>query len=392
MPYAGPDFYLSDRLLTEEEQHVRDLVRQFVDEKVTPIIGEHFVNGTFPTELIPEMAEMGLLGANLTGYGCAGLGPVAYGLCMQELERGDSGLRSFVSVQGALAMYPIWRYGSDAQKEKWLPGMAKGKLIGCFGLTEADHGSDPGGMVTRATKRGGDWVIHGEKMWITNGGMADVAVVWAQTDDADDGGGVRGFLVEKGTPGYRAVDVPEKWSLRASVTSELLFDECVVPGDALLPGARGLGGPLSCLNQARYGIAWGGVGAAIACYETALKYAKHREQFGRPIAGFQLVQRKLVKMISDITKCQLLCIQLGRLKEAGLAEPHQVSLAKRDCILAGLEAARDARDILGGAGICHDYPIGRHMANLESVYTYEGTHDIHTLIIGAAITGEKAFE
>ena len=387
MPYAGPDFYLTDRLLTEEERHVRDLVRQWVDDKVLPVIEKHFVDGTFPSDLIPDMAEMGMLGASLTGYGCAGLGPVAYGLIMQELERGDSGLRSFVSVQGGLCMYPIWRYGSDAQKERWLPGMAAGKLIGCFGLTEADHGSDPGGMVTRATRRGDSWVLHGEKMWITNGGVADVAVVWAQTEDA-----IRGFLVEKGTPGFQVVDIHNKWSLRASVTSELLFDECVIPLDAMLPGAKGLGGPLSCLNQARYGIAWGGVGAAIACYEVALKHAKTRRQFGRPIARFQLVQQKLANMIAEITKCQLLCVQLGRLKEAGLAEPHHVSLGKRDCIKTALDCARTARDILGAAGICHDYPIGRHMANLESVFTYEGTHDIHTLVIGHAVSGERAYE
>jgi glutaryl-CoA dehydrogenase len=311
---------------------------------------------------------------------------VAYGLTMQELERGDSGLRSFVSVQGSLCMYPIWRYGSEEQKERWLPGMAKGELIGCFGLTEADHGSDPGGMTTRATRKGDDWVLHGEKMWITNGTVADVAIVWAQTEE-----GIRGFLVEKGMKGYKAHDVPNKWSLRASVTSELLFDECVVPESNRLPEARGLGGPLSCLNQARYGIAWGGVGAAMAVYECALAYAKERRQFDRPIASFQLVQNKLVKMVSDITKCQLLVIQLGRLKEDGLAQPHHVSLAKRDAIRMALEASRDARDILGGAGICHDYPIGRHMMNLESVSTYEGTHDIHTLIVGQAVTGEKAF-
>ena len=387
MPYAGPDFYLTDRLLTDEERDIRDLVRRFVDDEVLPVIEEHFKNGTFPDHLIAPMAEMGLLGANLEGYGCAGLGPVAYGLVMQELERGDSGLRSFVSVQGSLCMYPIYRYGSPEQKERWLPGMARGKLIGCFGLTEADHGSDPGAMVTRATRRGSDWVIHGEKMWITNGNVADVAIIWAQTDD-----GIRGFLVDKGTPGFKAVLIENKWSLKASITSELLLDEVVVPESARLPEAAGLGAPLSCLNQARYGIAWGGVGAAIACYEVALDYAKHRIQFDRPIARFQLVQQKLAKMISDITKGQLLCIQLGRLKEAGLAQAHHVSLGKRDNIRMALEAAREARDILGAAGVCHDYPIGRHMANLESVSTYEGTHDIHTLVIGHAITGERAYD
>ena len=386
MTYAGLDFYLTDRLLTDEERAIRDVVRRFVDDRVFPIIEKHFVDGTFPAELIPEMAEMGLLGASLTGYGCAGLGAVAYGLTMQELERGDSGLRSFVSVQGSLCMYPIWRYGSPEQKERWLPGMAKGTLIGCFGLTEADHGSDPGGMVTRAVRRGTDWVINGEKMWITNGGVADVAIVWAQTDE-----GIRGFLVERGAKGYKAQDIHNKWSLRASVTSELLFDECVVPDSSRLPEAGGLGAPLSCLNQARYGIAWGGVGAAMGCYEVALRHAQNRRQFGRPLAGFQLVQQKLVKMVSDITKGQLLCVQLGRLKEAGLAEAHHVSLGKRDNIAMALDAARSARDILGAAGVCHDYPIGRHMANLESVSTYEGTHDIHTLVIGHAVTGERAY-
>lgn len=386
MAHRGTDFYLTDRLLTDEERDIRDLVRTFVDDKVLPIIGRHFVAGTFPTELVPEIAEMGLLGASLTGHGCAGLGPVAYGLTMQELERGDSGLRSFVSVQGSLCMYPIWRYGSEEQKERWLPGMAKGELIGCFGLTEADHGSDPAGMVTRAVRKGSDWILSGEKMWITNGGVADVAIVWAQTD-----GGIQGFLVERGTPGYQVVDIHDKWSLRASVTSELIFDECVVSEKNRLPGASGLAGPLSCLNQARYGIAWGGVGAAMAVYEVALRHAQERKQFGRPIGSFQLVQQKLVEMISDITKGQLLCVQLGRLKEAGLAEAHHVSLGKRDNVAMALKAARVAREILGAAGICHDYPIGRHMANLESVYTYEGTHDIHTLVIGHAITGLRAY-
>jgi len=384
--YQGTDFYLSDRLLTDEERAIRDATRQLVDDQVIPIIGEHFVAGTFPNELIPVMGEMGLLGASLEGYGCAGLGAVAYGLTMQELERGDSGVRSFASVQGSLCMFPIWRHGTEEQKQRWLPGMAKGEIIGCFGLTEADQGSDPGGMTTNAKRRGDDWVLNGEKMWITNGSVADVAIVWAQTDE-----GIRGFLVEKGMKGYTAHDIPHKWSLRASITSELLFDDVIVPDANRLPEAKGLGGPLSCLNQARYGIAWGGIGAAMAVYECALKYAKERGQFGRPIAGFQLVQNKLVKMVSDITKGQLLCTQLGRLKEEGLAKAHHVSLAKRDNIRMALEAARDARDILGGAGICHDYPIGRHMMNLESVYTYEGTHDIHTMVIGQAITGEKAF-
>lgn len=386
MAYQGTDFLLTDRLFSDEERAIRDATRQLVDEQVLPVISDHFVAGTFPTELIPVFGEMGLLGASLEGYGCAGLGAVAYGLTMQELERGDSGIRSFVSVQGSLCMYPIWRYGTEEQKQRWLPGMAKGELIGCFGLTEADQGSDPGGMKTYAKRRGDDWVIHGEKMWITSGSIADVAIVWAQTDE-----GIRGFLLEKGMKGFTAQDIPHKWSLRASVTSELLFDEVVVPESNRLPDAKGLGGPLSCLNQARYGIAWGGVGAAMAVYECALKYAKERVQFGRPIAGFQLVQNKLVKMVSDITRGQLFSIQLGRLKEDGLAQAHHVSLAKRDNIRMALEAARDARDILGGAGICHDYPIGRHMMNLESVFTYEGTHDIHTMIIGQAITGEKAF-
>ncbi|MEM7243804.1 MAG: acyl-CoA dehydrogenase family protein [Acidobacteriota bacterium] len=387
MAYKGTDFYLSDRLLSDEERDIRDAVRDLVDEKVLPIIEDHFKAGTFPNEIISEVAEMGLLGASLEGYGCAGLGAVAYGLTMQELERGDSGLRSFVSVQGSLCMYPIHRFGSEEQKQRWLPGMAKGELIGCFGLTEADHGSDPAGMVTHAKRKGDDWVISGEKMWITNGCIADVAIVWAR----DDEGVIRGFLVEKGMKGYTTNLIENKWSLKASVTSELLFDEVVVPESNRLPEAKGLGGPLSCLNQARYGIAWGGVGAAMAVYEVALKYAQERKQFDRPIGSFQLVQQKLVQVLSDITKGQLLCIQLGRLKEAGVAEAYHVSLAKRDNIKMALDAARNMRDVLGAAGICHDYPMGRHAMNLESVYTYEGTHDIHTLIIGHAATGLKAF-
>jgi glutaryl-CoA dehydrogenase len=384
--YLGTDFYLSDRLFTDEERDIRDATRQMVDEQVLPVISEHFVAGTFPTELIPVFGEMGLLGASLEGYGCAGLGPVAYGLTMQELERGDSGVRSFVSVQGSLCMYPIWRYGSEEQKQRWLPKLASGEVIGCFGLTEPDFGSNPGGMTTTAVKDGDDWIINGRKMWITNGTVSQLAVVWARTPD-----GIRGFLVEEGMPGYSAPEQKHKFSLRASITSELVLEDVVVPESNRLPEAAGLSGPLSCLNQARYGIAWGGVGAGMAVYECALKYAQERVQFGRPIAGFQLVQNKLVKMVSDITRGQLFSIQLGRLKEAGLAKAHHVSLAKRDNIRMALEAAREARDILGGAGICHDYPIGRHMMNLESVFTYEGTHDIHTMIIGQAITGEKAF-
>ncbi|MBI2569790.1 MAG: acyl-CoA dehydrogenase family protein [Candidatus Schekmanbacteria bacterium] len=380
------DFYRVDEWLTDEERSIRELVRTFVEEQCFPIIVEHDRAGTFPAHLIPQMAEIGMLGANLDGYGCAGMGAVAYGVIMEELERCDSGLRSFVSVQGSLCMYPIHRYGSEAQKERWLPAMAAGRAIGCFGLTEHDFGSDPGGMRCRAEETADGFVLNGAKMWITNGSVADVAVVFAKLD-----GEVRGFLVEKGTPGFIANDVHGKFSLRASVTSELVFDDCHIPRENALPGARGLGAPLSCLNQARYGISWGGLGAAEFCFEEALRYAQGRVQFGKPIASFQLVQQKLVTMVSEITKGKLLALRIGRLKEAGKVTPAQISLAKRNNVHVGLESARMARDILGAVGITDEFHCGRHMRNLESVYTYEGTHDIHTLIIGREITGCAAF-
>src|SRR6266487_150043 len=380
------DLYNIDSLLSEEERMVRDTVRKFVQERVLPGIGEHFEQGTFPRELIPEIAELGLLGMHLEGYGCAGLGAVCYGLACQELEAGDSGLRSFVSVQGSLAMFPIFAFGSDEQKQRWLPPMARGEAIGCFGLTEPDFGSDAGAMHTSARRDGDDYVLNGTKMWITNGGIADLAVVWARTDD-----GIRGFLVEQGTPGFTTSDVHHKLSLRASVTSELHFEDCRVPAENMLPGIRGLRGPLSCLDEARYGIAWGATGAARACYEVALDYAKTRIQFNRPIGSFQLVQQKLAIMATELVKAQLLALQLGRLKDEGMVHPVQISIAKRNNVREALKTAREARSILGANGITLEYPISRHSNNLESVYTYEGTDDIHTLIIGQAITGLNAF-
>jgi len=385
MPPAT-DLYNIDHLLSEEERMVRDTVRKFVNERVLPIIGDHFEAGTFPRELIPEIAELGLLGMHLEGYGCAGLSAVCYGLACQELEAGDSGLRSFVSVQGSLAMFPIHKYGSEEQKQRWLPRMARGEAIGCFGLTEPDSGSDPGSMRTTARRDGDSYILNGTKMWITNGGIADVAVVWAKTDE-----GIRGFLVERGTPGFSTSDVHHKLSLRASITSELHFEDCRVPADNMLPGVRGLRGPLSCLDEARYGIAWGSTGAARACYEVALDYAKTRVQFDRPIASFQLVQEKLVIMATELVKAQLLALQLGRLKDEGLLHPVQISVAKRNNVREALRTAREARSVLGANGITLEYPISRHSNNLESVYTYEGTDDIHTLIIGQAITGQNAF-
>jgi glutaryl-CoA dehydrogenase len=387
-PAPSPmDFYNIDHLLTEDERLVRDTVRTFVRERVLPVIGEHFEAGTFPRELVPEIAEMGLFGMHLEGYGCAGLNAVSYGLTCQELEYGDSGLRSFVSVQGSLAMFPIYAFGSEKQKETWLPRMAKGEVIGCFGLTEPDFGSDPSGMRTTAVKDGDSYVLNGTKMWITNGGIADLAVVWAKAED-----GIRGFLVERGTPGFTTSDVHHKLSLRASVTSELHFADCRIPAENMLPGVRGLRGPLSCLDEARYGIAWGANGAAMACYEAALSYAKSRVQFGKPIAGFQLTQRKLAVMATELVKAQLLALQLGRLKDERLAHPVQVSMAKRNNVREALNTAREARGVLGANGITLEYPVSRHMNNLESVYTYEGTDDIHTLILGQAITGLSAFE
>jgi len=380
------DLYNIEHLLSEEERLVRDTVGKFVRERVLPIISEHFEAGTFPQELIPAIADLGLLGMHLQGYGCAGLSAVCYGLACQELEAGDSGLRSFVSVQGSLAMFPISAFGTEEQKERWLPRMARGEVIGCFGLTEPDFGSDPSGMRTTARRDGDSYVLNGTKMWITNGGIADLAVVWARAED-----GIRGFLVERGTPGFTTSDIHHKLSLRASITSELHFEDCRVPSQNMLPNVRGLRGPLSCLNEARYGIAWGAVGAARACYEVALDYAKSRVQFNRPIGGFQLVQQKLAIMATELVKAQLLALQLGRLKDEGLVHPVQVSLAKRNNVREALKTAREARTILGANGVTLEYPISRHMNNLESVFTYEGTDDIHTLIIGQAITGLDAF-
>jgi glutaryl-CoA dehydrogenase len=385
--FQALDLLECDSLLQEDERLIRDTVRAFVSERVLPVIEGHFRAGTFPVDLIPGMAELGVLGANLQGYGCAGLGAVAYGLIMQELERGDSGLRSFVSVQGALVMYPIHAFGSEEQKTRWLPKMAKGQALGCFGLTEPDAGSDPGRMRTRAARRGDGYVLNGSKAWITSGSLADVAVVWARCDDDV----IRGFLVEKGTPGFTARDYEGKFSLRASVTSELHFQDVLVPAANLLPGTEGLKNALMCLNQARYGIAWGGVGSALAVYDEALRYAKERITFGRPIAATQLQQEKLVWMASEISKAQLLALQVGRLKEAGRATHVHISLAKRNNIWLARECARLGREILGANGIADEYQVGRHFCNIEAVYTYEGTHDIHTLILGQALTGLQAF-
>ena len=385
--YRGLDYYQLDDLLSEEERMVRDTTREFVSEHVMPIIGDACDKAEFPRHLIPMIGELGLLGCNLPEeYGCAGLGAVAYGLICQELERGDSGLRSFVSVQGSLVMWPIFSYGSEEQKRRWLPKMARGEAIGCFGLTEPDHGSDPGGMETRARRDGDGWVLNGAKMWITNGTIADVAVVWARTDD-----GIQGFLVEKGTPGFTAPEQKRKYSLRASVTSELVLQDVRVPDSARLPGVKGLKGPLNCLTQARYGIAWGAIGAAQACYDEALHYTQGRQQFDKPLASFQLVQAKLAQMVTEITKMQLVAWRLGRLKEAHRARPQHVSLAKRNNVGEALKIARTARDMLGANGITAEYQCMRHMCNLESVYTYEGTHDIHTLILGQDVTGIAAF-
>jgi glutaryl-CoA dehydrogenase len=385
--YSPPDLFLTDELLSEDERLVRDTVRAFVTDRVLPTIDQHFREGTFPVQLIPEIARLGLLGASLEGYGCAGLNSVASGLIMQELERGDSGLRSFVSVQSALCMYPILKFGSEAQRDRWLPPMARGEIVGCFGLTEPDAGSDPAAMRTRAKRQGDHFVLSGAKAWITNGSIADVAVVWARLDE----GSIRGLLVEKGTPGFSTRDYPGKFSLRASVTSELVFQDCIVPAENLLPESGGLKSPLMCLNQARYGIAWGAVGSASAVFDEALSYAKSREVFGRPIAGFQLQQEKLVWMASEITKAQLLCVRLGRLKDQHKASPTRISLGKRNNVWVARECARLGREILGANGITDEYQIGRHFCNIEAVYTYEGTHDIHTLILGEALTGLAAF-
>ncbi|MBI3078847.1 MAG: acyl-CoA dehydrogenase family protein [Deltaproteobacteria bacterium] len=386
MGFKGVDYYRIDDQLSDEERMVRDTIRDFVENEVIPIIEEHNREARFPLHLIPKLGELGVLGANLEGYGCAGLNAVAYGLIMQELERGDSGLRSFVSVQSGLCMYPIYTFGSEEQKETWLPELAQGRKLACFGLTEPDFGSDPSGMITTAKRDGDSYILNGTKRWITNGSICDVAVVWAKADE-----GIRGFLVEKERKGFGTVEMKGKHSLRASVTSELIFEDCRIPAKNLLPKTEGLKSALMCLSQARYGIAWGAIGAAMACYDCALGYAKSRVQFGKPIAAFQLVQRKLVWMLTEITKAQLLCLQLGRLKDAGKIRHTHVSMAKMNNVHMALETARMARDILAANGILDEYPIMRHMNNLESVFTYEGTHDIHTLILGADITGHEAF-
>jgi glutaryl-CoA dehydrogenase len=390
--FAGVDFYAFDSLLSEEERAVRDTVRAWVDENLIPIIGQAYVEGRFPRELIPGMAKLGLLGANLPEeFGCAGLNNVAYGLIMQELERGDSGIRSFASVQGSLVMYPIYAFGSDEQKRRWLPALAAGKDIGCFGLTEPDYGSNPAGMITTAKETKDGWVLNGTKMWITNGSQATVAVVWAKTGDLKDPRSIRGFVVPKSIKGFSARDQKGKLSLRASDTSELVFEDVHLPKDALLPKSGGIKSPLMCLTQARYGIAWGTIGAAMACYDEALRYAKQRVMFDRPIGQTQIQQVRLADMLTEITKAQFLTLQLGRLKDAGTMTPEQVSLAKRNNVSMACECAREARRLLGANGILAEYHSMRHLANLESVYTYEGTHDMHSLILGQAVTGLSAF-
>ena len=383
---APSDLFAVDDLLGDDERLIRDTVRAFVRDRALPVIPEHFEAGTFPRELIAGVAELGLLGMHLHGYGCAGTSATAYGVACEELEAGDSGLRSFVSVQGSLAMFPIFKYGSEEQKTRWLPEMAAGRAIGCFGLTEPDAGSDPSSMRTAARRDGGDWIIDGTKMWITNGSMADVAVVWAMTD-----AGVRGFLVERGTRGFTTSDVHNKLSLRASVTSELSFDSVRVPDSAALPDVTGMRGPLSCLNEARFGIGWGAMGAARACFESALEYSKTRRAFGKPIGAMQLTQQKLANMATAIVQGRLLAHRLGTLKDQGKLHPVQVSIAKRANVRAALDIARSARTILGANGITLEYPVSRHMANLEFVLTYEGTEEVHTLIIGKELTGENAF-
>jgi glutaryl-CoA dehydrogenase len=388
------DFFAIDALLSEEELAVRNSVRRFVDERVLPIIGECYVAGRFPKEIVPEMASLGVFGANLPEeYGCAGLNNVAYGLIMQELERGDSGVRSFASVQGALAMYPIYAFGSEEQKKRYLPKMASGEIIGCFGLTEADFGSNPSGMITMARRQSdGTWVMDGSKMWITNGSTAHIAVVWAKTDGDPDERSIRGFIVPRGTKGFTSKDQKGKLSLRASDTSELVFSDVHLPTDAILPKSGGLKSPLMCLTQARYGISWGAIGAAMACFEEALSYGKNRVMFDRPIAGFQIQQERLADMLTEIVKAQLISLHLGRMKDSGTMTPQQVSLAKRNNVSMATDVARECRRLLGAVGILAEYSAMRHMANLESVYTYEGTHDVHSLVLGQALTGISAFK
>jgi glutaryl-CoA dehydrogenase len=383
---AATDLLRIDDELTEEERLVRDTVRAFAAERILPFIADWFEAGTLPRELAPELGKLGLLGMHLTGYGCAGMGPVAYGVTCREMEAADSGLRSLVSVQGSLAMFPIWKYGSEEQKQEWLPRMAAGEAIGCFGLTEPDHGSDPSSMRTNAKQDGSDWVLNGSKMWITNGSIADIAVVWAATPE-----GVRGFLVPRAARGFTSRNIHKKLSLRASVTSELHFDDVRLPADAVLPGVSGLKGPLSCLSEARFGIVWGVTGAARSCYEAAVEYATTREQFGRKIGGFQLTQGKLAWMLADLARAQLLALHLGRLKEAGKITPQQVSLGKMSNVRTAIEIARQARTVLGANGVTLEYPVIRHANNLESVLTYEGTEEIHTLALGQAITGISAY-
>ena len=388
------DFFNIDSQLSEEERAVRDSVRRFVDERVLPIIGKCYVEGRFPKELVPEMAELGVFGANLPeDYGCAGLNNVAYGLIMQELERGDSGVRSFASVQGALAMYPIYAFGSEDQRRTWLPRMARGEVIGCFGLTEPDFGSNPAGMITMAHEQSdGTWLLNGAKMWITNGSTANISVVWAKTNGDKSERSIRGFIVPTNSKGFKARDQKGKLSLRASDTSELVFEDVHLPNDSLLPKSGGLKSPLMCLTQARYGISWGAIGAAIACFEEAVSYSKNRVMFDRPIGSFQLQQERIADMLTEITKAQLVSLHLGRLKDAGTYTPQQVSLAKRNNVNMATDIAREARRLLGAVGILAEYSAMRHMANLESVYTYEGTHDVHTLILGQAMTGMSAFQ
>ncbi len=389
MKYIGPDFCNITSLLTDEELLIQKTANQFVEKEFNPIVNEYYDKGLFPLDLIPKMGKLGFFGATLPKeFGGSEISSTAYGLIMHELEKGDSGLRSVCSVQGGLVMYPIHQYGTDEQKKKWLPKLAAGKAIGCFGLTEANHGSDPGGMLTKAKKDGNDWIINGSKMWITNGSIADVAVVWAK-DEQDV---VRGFLIEKGTEGFSSSDIHGKMSLRASITSELFMKDVRIPDSNRLPGVEGLKGPLSCLTQARYSIAWGTIGAAVDCYEVALNYSKERKQFSKPIAGFQLTQKKLAYMIQEISKAQLLAIQLGKLKDNNQLDFSHISLGKKNNVAIARDCARLAREILGANGIMDDYSVMRHMMNLETVYTYEGTHEIHTLIIGQKITGEPAFE